>query len=66
MNYINRLVILAALSLAVLSLIACQQEEKTPEPEKNVGAKATAEIVGRDGQAMGVVTLSQGPQGVRW
>ena len=64
MNYINRLVILAALSLAVLSLMACQQEERTPEPEKNVGAKATAEIVGMDNQAMGVVTLTQGPQGV--
>ena len=50
--------------MAVLSLMACQQEARTPEPEKNVGAKATAEIVGKDGQAMGVVTLTQGPQGV--
>ena len=52
------------LSLAALLLLACQQEADAPEQAKDVGAKATAEIRGKDGEAMGMVTLTQGPQGV--
>ena len=45
-------------------LLACQQDADEPEMERAVGAGATAEIMGSNGEAMGVVTLTQGPQGV--
>ena len=65
MNPITRIVIPAALCLAVVMLlVACQQQEETHEPEKDVGAMATAAIMGKEGEAMGLVTLTQGPQGV--
>ncbi len=53
-----------ALSMVVMLLAACQQDADAPEAEKDVGAEATAEIMGRDGEPMGMVTLTQGPQGV--
>lgn len=64
MRKINRLVIAVFLPLAVLLLLACQQEEETRQSERDVGAMATAAITGKDGEALGVVTLTQGPQGV--
>ena len=64
MRKINWLVIPAFLSLAVLLLLACQQEEETRQPERDVGAMATAAIMGKEGEALGMVTLTQGPQGV--
>ena len=64
MNRLSKVVIPAALCLAIVLLLACQQEEETHEPEREVGAKAAAAIMGPDGAAMGTVTLEQGPQGV--
>ena len=63
MRYLKRMGVPAALFLAVL-LVACQQEAGLPEPEKDVGATATAAIMGKEGEALGIVTLTQGPQGV--
>ena len=63
MRYLKRMGVPAALFLAVL-LVACQQEADAPGPAKDVGATATAAIMGKDGEAMGMVTLTQGPQGV--
>ena len=60
----KRIVIAGALCLAILLLIACQQESQELEPERDIGAMATAAIAGKDGEAMGMVTLTQGPQGV--
>ena len=60
----RRIVIVAALGLAILLLIACNQESEELEPEKDVGAMATAAMAGKDGEAMGMVNLIQGPQGV--
>ena len=51
------------LSLTVVFALACQQED-APEPAKGVGAKAAAEVKGKDGEVLGLVTLTQGPQGV--
>ena len=52
-----------ALILAVGLLLACQQDaEVTPEP--GVGMSAAAQIMNKDGQSLGMVTLTQGPQGV--
>ena len=65
MKRLKRNVIPVILSLAaLLLLLACQQEADLPEPEKDVGAMATAAIMGKEGEAMGTVTLEQGPQGV--
>ena len=63
MRYLKAIAVPAALFLVIL-LLACQQEEEAPEPEKDVGAAATAAIMDKDGQALGTVTLTQGPQGV--
>ena len=63
MRYLKRMGIPAALFLAIL-LLACQQESELHEPEKDVGATATAVIMGKEGEALGMVTLTQGPQGV--
>ena len=63
MRYLKAIAVPAALFLVIL-LLACQQEEEAPEPEKDVGATATAAIMGKDGEALGTVTLTQGPQGV--
>ena len=52
------------LSLTALLLLACQQEAEAPTPEPDVGAVATAAIMDKDGEALGMVTLTQGPQGV--
>ena len=60
----RRIVIVGAVALVIMVLIACNQESEEMEPEKEVGAMATAVITGKDGEAMGVVTLLQGPQGV--
>ena len=60
----RRIVIVGALGLAILLLIACNQESEELETEKDVGAMATAAMAGKDGEAMGMVTLIQGPQGV--
>ena len=56
--------IAGGLGLSVLLLMACQQESEGHATEKEVGATATAAIMGKDGEAMGMVTLTQGPQGV--
>ena len=64
MPSISRLVIAVVLSLVILPLLACQQDEVAPEPERAVGTEATAEIMGKDGESLGLVTLTQGPQGV--
>ena len=63
MRYLKAIAVPAALLLVIL-LLACQQDAETPEPEKDVGAAATAAIMDKDGQALGTVTLTQGPQGV--
>ena len=63
MRYLRRMAVPAALFL-VIPLAACQQEVELPEPEKDVGATAAAAIMGKDGEALGIVTLTQGPQGV--
>ena len=63
MRHLKRMAVPAALFLALL-LVACQQEEGLHEPEKDVGATATAAMMGKEGQALGTVTLTQGPQGV--
>lgn len=59
---LKRLAVLFALAIAIPALMACQQEDA--ELPKDVGAKASAAMMGPDGAAMGVVTLEQGPQGV--
>ena len=61
---LKRILILAALLIAVPVLLACQQEDAAPTSAKDVGAKASATIMGQDGTPMGMVTLEQGPQGV--
>lgn len=63
MRYLERMGVPAVLFLALL-LVSCQQEAQLPEAEKDVGATATAEIMGKEGEALGMVTLTQGPQGV--
>lgn len=60
----KHILILAALAVGILTLLACQQEEETPESERGVGTKAMAAIMGKEGEALGIVTLTQGPQGV--
>ena len=62
MTYLRRMAVPAALFLAIL-LMACQQETELHEPEKDVGATAIATIMGKDGEPMGTVTLTQGPRG---
>ena len=65
MRYLKRMAFPAVLPLAILLLlIACGQEADAPEPERGVGATATAAIMGKEGEAHGTVTLTQGPQGV--
>ena len=65
MRYLKRKAVPAVLPLAILLLlVACGQEAEAPEPEKDVGATATAAIMGKEGEALGIVTLTQGPQGV--
>lgn len=56
------LFLIAALMLA--ACVAIPPAAEVSESEPDVGAKATAEIMGKDGQSMGMVTLTQGPQGV--
>ena len=64
MNLVKRVVVPTALSLVMVLLLACQQDEDVFEMERDVGAEAMAEIMGKNGEPMGVVTLTQGPQGV--
>ena len=52
------------LSLAVIFALACQQEPDEPKAEREVGARATAVMMGANGESMGEVMLIQGPQGV--
>lgn len=54
----------AALSAALLTSLACQQEAAEREPEEGVGITASAAIKGMDGEDLGTVMLTQGPQGV--
>ena len=49
--------------LLVVGLTACQQTA-VPETAREVGAVASASIMDADGNALGTVTLIQGPQGV--
>ena len=49
--------------LLVVGLTACQQTA-VPETAREVGAVASASIMDADGNALGTVTLVQGPQGV--
>ena len=55
--------LVAALTVVIAVLTGCRQEEAKQQPQ-DVGAKATAAIMGKDGEPMGMVTLTQGPQGV--
>ena len=64
MNYLKGIFLPMALMLVVALASACQQDAEVTEAEPGVGTKATAEIMDKDGQPMGTVTLTQGPQGV--
>ncbi len=64
MRGINLFAITAVSSLAVLALLACGQEAETSASMGAVGTEATAAIMGKEGDDLGLVTLVQGPQGV--
>ena len=64
MNFQKSMLLSTVLILAVSFSLACQRGADVAETEPDVGATATAEIMGQDGQSMGTVTLTQGPQGV--
>ena len=64
MSFPKVMILTTALILAVASVLGCQRDAGVSEAEPGVGVKATAEIVGTDTQSMGLVTLTQGPQGV--
>ena len=64
MNYLKSVLLPTLLIVAAPLLLACQPTAEVAEPEPGVGTKAAAEIMGPDGQSMGMVTLVQGPQGV--
>ena len=49
------------IAVAMTATLACQSEAHQPQ---GVGAKAVADLVGRDGSNMGTVTLTQSPHGV--
>ena len=64
MNYRKSILLLTALLLAAALLLACQPAAAVAEPEPGVGTTAAAAIMDTDGQPVGMVTLTQGPQGV--
>ena len=53
-----------ALLTSMVALLACQQEAPGPDPARDVGATAIADISGQQGEPLGTVSLTQGPQGV--
>ena len=63
MGFPKHLAFSTVLLVAALA-IACQQGADVAEPEPGVGTIASAEIMDGDGQSLGIVTLTQGPQGV--
>ena len=61
---LSRFTLVAVLmGLLVVGLTACQQAA-APETAREVGAAASAAIMDVEGNALGTVTLVQGPQGV--
>ena len=57
----RRVIFSTALAAALLvTMLACQPAESTPQ---GIGTIATARMSGPGGEAMGLVTLTQGPQG---
>ena len=62
MPLISRPIILLGMLTALLVAVSgCQTEESAPS---DVGAEASAEMRSPEGAAMGMVTLTQGPNGV--
>ena len=57
----KRLLTIVAALVALIALLSCQSQP--PQPQ-NVGAQATAAMVGPEGVAVGTVTLTQTPHGV--
>ena len=64
MKLSGSIALLAALTLTVASAFACQSTDSEATPEPGVGTTASAHIMSADGQSHGMVTLTQGPQGV--
>ena len=55
------LIVVIVIAVAMTATLACQSEAHRPQ---GVGAKAVADLLGRDGSTMGTVTLTQSPHGV--
>ena len=64
MTFLKGIFLPLVLIPAVTLTLACGQDAEITEAEPDVGASATAEIMDQAGRPMGMVALTQGPQGV--